>query len=257
MAKEYNNRRSPRSRNSVPRQFLAIAVTFILGYLAASFFDVEIISQWVNAQVLAHHEMKKEPTKPQAQAAIPPKPKFEFYTLLTNEKTSSAQPSANAAAQAAAVANNTTHVNSNVPASVTSAAAQTLGSASNPASAAVKTTTNEVVASTAIVPEGTIKPSVPQPKSQQPNLATKPDTAAERGTYLVQVASFKGRQDAENMKGTLILKGFNAYIIPVSHPTKGNWFRVVVGPYPSRVFAQQAQLSLAKNQHLNGMITSG
>jgi cell division protein FtsN len=73
----------------------------------------------------------------------------------------------------------------------------------------------------------------------------------------VQVASFKGRQDAENMKGSLILKGFSAYIIPVSHVTKGNWFRVVVGPYPNRAFAQQAQLTLAKNQHLNGMITSG
>lgn len=59
------------------------------------------------------------------------------------------------------------------------------------------------------------------------------------------------------MKGSLILKGFGAYIIPVSHPVKGNWFRVVVGPYSNRGLAQQAQVTLAKNERLNGMITSG
>jgi cell division protein FtsN len=141
MAKEYNNRRSHRSRNSAPRQFLVIAVTFILGYVAASFFDAEVISQWVNAQVLAHHEMKKEPVKPQAHAAIPPKPKFEFYTLLANEKTPGSQSSTNATAgtHAASVASNNTNanVNSNAHASLTSATPSTPVSAST-----VKTTAN-------------------------------------------------------------------------------------------------------------------
>ena len=59
------------------------------------------------------------------------------------------------------------------------------------------------------------------------------------------------------MKGKLILKGFDVYIIPVNHATKGNWFRVVIGPYSNRVLAQQAQINLAKNERLNGMITTG
>ena len=139
MAKEYNNRRSPRSRNSAPRQLMVIAVTFLLGYMAASYFDVEAISKWVNAQVLAHHEMKKEPIKSQAQAAIPPKPKFEFYTLLTNEKAPGSQASTNAtaAAQPASVANPTVSANAPTSSATTTSPAPT----SAPTSAIVKTTT--------------------------------------------------------------------------------------------------------------------
>ncbi|KTC80391.1 Sporulation domain-containing protein [Legionella cherrii] len=82
-------------------------------------------------------------------------------------------------------------------------------------------------------------------------------SSTEKGKFLVQVASFKARKDAEQMKGSLILKGFGAYIIPVSHPVKGNWFRVVVGPYSNRALAQQAQVTLARNERLNGMVTRG
>ena len=57
------------------------------------------------------------------------------------------------------------------------------------------------------------------------------------------------------MKGLLILKGFDVHVVPVTH-ARGNWFRVVVGPYPNRDLAQKAQLTLARNARLNGMVTS-
>ena len=93
MARNYGSRRTIRSRSRGPNQFLVITVTFLLGYLTASFFDVGSISHWVNTQVLAHHEIKKTlDTMDVHQAAIPPKPKFEFYTLLANEKDPGSQP---------------------------------------------------------------------------------------------------------------------------------------------------------------------
>ncbi|KTD74233.1 SPOR domain-containing protein [Legionella tucsonensis] len=233
MTKEYGNRRSSRSRSSAPHQLLVSTFTFLLGYLAASFCDIETVSHWVNSQVLAHQEMKKEPAKSEAQrAAIPPKPKFEFYTLLTNEKTSGSQTHANAAGsvQPAAASASTTSVN-----------------ASSTATTATASSSARTNTSIAQQHSGAIDKT----------LTAKLASSTDRGKFLVQVASFKARKDAEQMKGTLILKGFSVYIVPVNHATKGNWFRVVVGPYSNRALAQQAQMILAKNEHLNGMVTSG
>ncbi|KTD54666.1 Sporulation domain-containing protein [Legionella santicrucis] len=260
MAREYNNKRSSRSRGGSSHHFLLITVIFLLGYLAASFFDFDTIMHWVNTQVLAHHDAKKELAKPETpqQAVVPPKPKFEFYTLLANEKTpaSQANNATTAAQSTAAVSTNTT---------VQSASVANVNSATNVVTAASPTTvpvTNAVTAASTAVPPPQVKLN-PSQQTQQPvaparaiAIKTTPVSAG-RGNYLVQVASFKARQDAEHMKGTLILKGFSVYIIPVSHPTKGNWFRVVVGPYTNRVLAQQAQVNLARNERLNGMITTG
>ncbi|WP_454781937.1 SPOR domain-containing protein [Legionella sp. WA2022007384] len=237
MAKEYGNRRSSRSRGATPHQLLVITLTFLVGYMTASFLDIETVSQWVNSQVLAHHEIKKEPPKPGAQhAAIPPKPKFEFYTLLANEKVPNSQPNGSPAASVQSAAN---------------ATATTVATTPTAATSAVKTTANVASAAAPIKPNGA---RVPVAANNAP--AARPATV-DKSKYLVQVASFKARRDAEQMKGTLILKGFSVYIIPVSHATKGNWFRVVVGPYSNRALAQQAQMNLAKNERLNGMVTSG
>lgn len=205
MGREYSNKRSSKTRSGALQQFLVITVTFLLGYLTATVCDFETVSRWVNTQVLAYSEMNKAPSKPKAQkkAAIPPKPKFEFYTLLTNEKTPS------------------------------SAANQPATATTKPEATAVKVSEPPVV----------IKTVAPAPPTGR--------------TYSVQVASFKARQDAEQMKVLLILKGFNVSVVPISHASRGNWFRVVVGPYANRTLAQQAQIDLANNEHLRGMLTVG
>ena len=243
MVREYGNRRSSRSRHSVSHQFLVITLSFLIGYLSASFFDIHMITQWVNTQVLAHHEMKKEIKSQEQQAANPPKPKFEFYTLLANEKVPNSQPSH---ATQPVSAENVNPVQTHAT-TLTTATVKTIPiTAVNTVSAAVKPNGLKI----------TQQPSIVNNKIETRSRATS-STATGKGNFLVQVASFKARQDAEQMKGKLILKGFNVYIIPVSHATKGNWFRVVVGPYGSRVLAQQAQVTLAKNERLNGMITTG
>lgn len=234
MAKDYGSKRSSRQRGSTPQQFLVIIVTFLLGYLTASVFDVGTISQWMNSQVLAHHQVK-QPPPPKAtaqQSQLPPKPKFEFYTLLANEK-------AGATAQANVNTASNHQTNTAIRVSPTQPVSHGAVVAANATHAQSKT--NPV-------------------KNQQPTPVkvadAKPANPREsKGNYLVQVASFKMRQDAEHMKGMLILKGFNVNVVPVSQ-ARGNWFRVVVGPYSNRGLAEKAQLSLARNERLRGMVTS-
>lgn len=232
MAKEYASRRSSRARSSAPHQFLVVTVTFLLGYLTATVLDIETLSRWINTQVLAHQEMNRETPKAQTppQAALPPKPKFEFYTLLANEKVPNSQAAPNTA---------------NTP---------TPAKASSPVTAATQAATVNTAAVNAVKANA--------PKAQQVGAVKTAETraaipVAARGTYLVQVASFKARQDAEHMKGNLILKGFNVNVVPINHASKGNWFRVMVGPYSNRALAQKAQMDLARRERLRGMITAG
>lgn len=223
MGREYSNRRPAKARSSAPHQLLVITITFLLGYLTATVFDLETVTRWVNAQVLAHNDVNKEAAKPHAQqqAAIPPKPKFEFYTLLTNEKASNSQ----------AVAK---------PTAATTAGAATVQTAAVNTATAVK----------AITPNTTQQVAVK-------TVEAKPAAPVGKGAYSIQVASFKARQDAEHMKGSLTLKGFSVAIVPINHAIRGNWFRVVVGPYSDRALAQKALTDLSKNEHLHGMLTTG
>lgn len=245
MGREYSKKRPARAHSSAPQQILVMAVCFLLGYFTATVFDIEAISRWLNAQVLAPHESRQEPPKPQPerQAAVPPKPKFEFYTLLTNDKTPNSQSAANAG--------NSRSVN-------------TASTTTNTLPAALPNTTATSVAQAAAVVSATAAPAVKSQTSKaSPLLMAKPTEtrlampAVDKATYSVQVAAFKARYDAEHMKGLLILKGFNVNVIPIHHASKGLWFRVVVGPYANRSLAQKAQMDLARNTRLRGMITAG
>ncbi|USQ13368.1 SPOR domain-containing protein [Legionella lytica] len=240
MGREYKTKRSGRAHTSAPQQILVMAVCFLLGYFTATVFDVDAISHWVNSQVLAHHEARKEAPKPQPerQAAIPPKPKFEFYTLLTNEKTPSSQQAANNAAR---------------PAATTTVAATPTAAAPN----VTATTAQTAVAATTVTASASAPKSAPAVAKVQVAEVRPITPAVSRGSFSVQVAAFKARRDAEQMKGILTLKGFNVSVIPINHASKGIWYRVVVGPYANRSLAQRAQGDLARNSRLRGMVTAG
>ncbi|KTD43740.1 SPOR domain-containing protein [Legionella quateirensis] len=235
MARDYGTKRSTQHRRSAPHQLLIILVTFLLGYLTATFWDPQTISTWMNTQVLANHEKPQVAAKAEPQRAqVPPKPKFEFYTLLTNEK-GATQPAANSNSSA------------NHPTTATVATTTARPSPVTNGTAAVTTAANN-----------SVKPKTPvtnQPAAVKVAVGKPlPPAQGGRGSFLVQVAAFKARQDAEHMKGLLILKGFDVNVVPVTN-AHGNWFRVVVGPYANRVLAQKAQITLAKTERLRGMVT--
>ncbi|MDP3267761.1 MAG: SPOR domain-containing protein [Legionella sp.] len=230
MARDYGSKRPTRHRSSAPQTVLITLVSFLLGYLTASIFDMQTISTWMNKQVLAHNETQPQPVKKeQPHAQLPPKPKFEFYTLLANEK----GPSSNS------------HTNRGTAPASNGNPTQT---ASTHAVTSAVTNAHPIV-----TPKTTTASPVKVTEAQPINAAQPKTTTPNKGTYLIQVASFKTRQDAEHMKGLLILKGFNVTVVPVSQPG-GNWFRVIIGPYSNRELAQKAQVTLARTERLNGMI---
>ncbi|CAM2968897.1 SPOR domain-containing protein [Legionella worsleiensis] len=235
MARDYGNKRSAPHRKSAPHQFLVISVAFLLGYLTATLLDPQTISTWMNTQVLANHEKPKLASKSEPQREqTPPKPKFEFYTLLTNEKD---------------VTQPATHSNSHVNHPAT---------AKNGTAAAKPSPVSNGTAAVALAANNTAKPKTAVNQAATVKIAEgKPSAAVSngRGLFLVQVAAFKARKDAEHLQGLLILKGFDVKVVPITN-AHGNWFRVVVGPYANRILAQKAQLTLAKNERLRGMVTS-
>lgn len=210
MSRDYGSRRPAKHRSSTPHQVLVIVFSFLLGYFAATVFDVEKLTHWMNTQVLAHHETSAPPTKPTPHhTQLPPKPKFEFYTLLANEKGSKEH-----------------------------------HAAQNPSSHAA---TQEVAVKSS---ESQIPQAVAKVAETKPVVSTQPNNAP----FLVQVASFKMRKDAEVLKATLTLKGYDVHVVAIQ--AQGTWFRVVVGPYHNKLLAQQAQITLAKNERLRGMVKS-
>ena len=183
----------------------------------------------MNTQVLAHQEVKKPSVKVhEHHAQVPPMPKFEFYTLLANEKT-----------------------HTNKQSSTGSSSGQTVP-ATNPTKLAAVVSAKNSPLTKEKIGVGT------QQQVSVKVVDSKPVAPAQinASSYLVQVAAFKIRNDAEHMKGLLTLKGFNVHVVSVSQAT-GNWFRVLVGPYTNRNLAQKAQFTLAKNERLRGMIVNG
>lgn len=225
MAKDYGRRKPVRQKSSASKQFFWILASFLVGYLTATVFDFTSLSTWVNSNILAKKEEQKPASAIVAKKAETPKPKFEFYTLLAKDQSGPAR----------------------LPPPV----------ATIPAKPLVQPVPNQAVAvtnsppSTVQVAKATVVGAVPIPVKDAKAIASI--TPANKGAYLIQVASFKNRQDAERMKATLTLKGFDVSIATASQQNV-NWFRVIVGPFGSRIQAEKTQVNLAHNERIHGMI---
>tara|TARA_Y100000588_G_C14232774_1_gene916002 strand:+ start:1327 stop:1926 length:600 start_codon:yes stop_codon:yes gene_type:complete len=174
--------------------FLFIVLAFCVGYVTASIWGWQDIQSMLKTKLVLNQKTSDAAFEPAL-----PKPKFEFYTLLSEDSSTSKvkkKPPLKADFE---------KKTSSVPVE-----------AANP----VKT--------------GSTKP---------------PSTSA----YLVQVASFRNPADADRMKADLILKDFKAVITHIKKDRQ-DWFRVMVGPYHSRIEAEKAQVLIAKSEHVMGMI---
>ena len=212
MAKEYRKRRSP-GRRSLLRQTLWVLVSFLSGYCCASFLDVKNVTAFVNEKLLKQSgpqiaaKLEKEPV-------LLPKPKFEFYTLLTKEQ--------------------------HVPVSVVAA----IPKAEHGVSA--DSTMNKKEPSLASLAEDELAPAAVVAKPS-------PAPSVTKGIYIVQVASFRNRQDAARMQASLILKGFDVKIASIVQQ-QTSWHRVMIGPFSSHDDALRAQVAIAHSEHIIGMI---
>lgn len=218
MSRDYGARQSLGKKSKTANQLLLLGFGFLSGYITASFVKLETFSHWLNSQVLAYQDVKTEAKphiakKPHASH----KPKFEFYTLLANEKAPTAQVS------------------------------------SHDESKQTKAQETSIAVSQAVSPN-TKAPEATNPSKNPPILAVKTSLLAkDKSSFIIQVASFKARKDAEHMKALLTLKGYEVMVTPIVNPN-GPWFRVLIGPFANRILADKAQLVLLKSERLNGMI---
>ncbi|TVZ40579.1 sporulation related protein [Alteromonadaceae bacterium 2753L.S.0a.02] len=67
--------------------------------------------------------------------------------------------------------------------------------------------------------------------------------------YIVQVASFKNEQDAEQLKVELLLLNLDARIEQARIKQGETWNRVLVGPFDSRSLLAKARSTLVANHH--------
>jgi cell division protein FtsN len=71
--------------------------------------------------------------------------------------------------------------------------------------------------------------------------------------YWVQVGSFRSQKEAEKIKASLTLKGFMVSMTVISQQNT-SWYRVGIGPFASFMDAEKAQSSVARTEHVKGMI---
>jgi cell division protein FtsN len=95
------------------------------------------------------------------------------------------------------------------------------------------------------------KPAPPAPATpKQPADPQKPATAAPAAKgaegFLVQVASFSSRQEAESAKAKLAGKGYSATLSEINLNDKGTWYRVRVGRHLDKEAATDIAAKLGK-----------
>lgn len=89
----------------------------------------------------------------------------------------------------------------------------------------------------------------PLPKpSPEPIPASSP-----KGTYVVQLASFRYASQAQGFRDKLEAKGFHVKISAIRQGPM-QWYRVMLGPYTSLAEAQKAKLIFQAKEHASGMI---
>ncbi|MGQ3891572.1 SPOR domain-containing protein [Legionella sp. CNM-4043-24] len=222
MAKSYAGNRRSRPQQQSSGRFVVALASFLCGYLAATVFDVASLSAWVNKNVLNQNNKN---SKPVANVAVKqselPKPKFEFYTLLSKD-------------------NSAPVVNRPAPATTTAAPAAAVVATQKPAiTPAVQAAAQQATQAVAVAESRPVAP------------VGKPAPA--RGSYQIQIASFNRRGDAEHLKASLLMRGFDVGVVPVTQRNM-TWYRVIIGPFVSRSDAEKAQAVVARSERMQGMI---
>lgn len=220
MSKHYRRRQARPSNTGLFRSVMLVCASFLSGYLAASYMDIGHLGLWLAS---LRPETSQLVPAPQ-MASHKPKPKLEFYTLLTTNHQPVGQQPPRPAQMASVVA-----VNKPVAPVVTAKPVAPMNMQIKPASVTLARQINHEVKS----------------------VATKSATPGQN--YTIQVAAFRARQDAEHMKASLLLRGFPVNVSAVG-ANGATWFRVMVGPFASRAQAEETQSVLIRRERMNGMI---
>jgi cell division protein FtsN len=87
----------------------------------------------------------------------------------------------------------------------------------------------------------------PAPPEEQTPPPSAPRASADGTSYLLQIASFRGRSDAERLKAKLALLGIRAQIQRVTINNKDTYHRVRAGPFKGKEALNKARELLSSN----------
>jgi len=184
--KAVSSRRVPARSKTYAAKLMMIG--FGLGYIFSWFCSPVLVINWFQM----HFGQSSVVKKSDVDIAALPKPKFEFYTLLTQEK---AQP-----------------------------------------------------------PKQTPPPVAKQaPLVAAPVVATTVELNQHQPYYVLQVASFQRREDAEQMLAGLVMRGFDVNIKTITQQGTA-WYRVMLGPFTSKIQAEKTQGAIAQSERISGII---
>ncbi len=225
MHKTYHKKQ--RGSASSLKQIGLVLISLVLGYFCANIMDMRMFSAWL--QPLHLTQQQAVPPATSLSVNAPKKPKLEFYTLLTQDDP---------------------HASAN-PAAVQPEAG--LDKASQPSPAPM---TSKIQS----IPDATLatnQPVASPPESAMPTavaVAAKLDKSTTgKGFFILQIAAFKSNAEAEKLRARLLIAGFDVKIMP-SLQMNVYWYRVIAGPFSSRIDAQKTQASLLKTYRMAGMI---
>lgn len=85
--------------------------------------------------------------------------------------------------------------------------------------------------------------------AEEPIGPTRADGKLPRGGYTLNIASFRDKGNADQLRKELEQKGYEAFVETAHIPQKGTWYRVAVGHFPSR----EEALAFAKGLQEEGI----
>ena len=102
---------------------------------------------------------------------------------------------------------------------------------------------------------GARAPPAPQTASRPATPASRPPAASspEGGGYRVQVGSFRDRREADRLRASLALNGFESRIV-IRNTAEGTWHRVVLGPFRLRAAAEEAKARVFASRGIDARI---
>ena len=162
-------------------------------------------------------------------ATTPPKPKFEFYTLLPEMEV--VVPDEDLPAPGPAPAESDAAAESGAPAED--------GAADEDGAAAEGDAPAEEASTAATAAQDTQRDT---------------GTPLGSGHYILQVASFRSTKDADGLKAQLTLLGFRPVVQTVAVNSAEKWHRVRIGPYTDRDSLEAARVRLRADGHDNPLV---
>jgi cell division septation protein DedD len=91
-------------------------------------------------------------------------------------------------------------------------------------------------------------------KTSAPGETSQEAPAGKDGRYQIQVASFKGLQQAEHFVAQLRQRGHSAHRVAALVPNRGLWHRVRIGPFENNYEAQQYRKRFEKKERMAAFV---